>query len=313
MGTAAEPRVFRLNFFPKATTMKLARYTHHGVTTIGAVQADRVIALSSLLPTVPGTIREVLAAGSDLLRDLNVALARASADAGVPLGAVRLQAPIPDAQKYLAIGMNYQDHADEAAAAGINIPKNQLWFNKQVSCITGPYDAVIKPRVSAKMDYEAELGVVIGKRCRYVSEADARSVIGGYFVSNDLTARDWQFASPTYTLGKSFDTHGPTGPWITTADEIDDPHALQMRLWVNGELRQQAGTKMIHNIWQQIHHLSQVMTLEPGDLIATGTCAGVGIGMGKFLLPGDVVRVEIEGLGYIENAVIEDPVAAYAA
>jgi len=209
----------------------------------------------------------------------------------------------------MAIGMNYHDHAEEAARAGIAIPKNQLWFNKQVSCITGPYDPIYKPRVSEKMDYEAEMGVVIGKRCRYVSLEDARSVVGGYFVLNDVTARDWQFKSPTYTLGKSFDSHGPIGPWITTADEIADPHALEMKLWVNGELRQQTSTGgMIYDIWQQIHELSQVMTLEPGDLIATGTCANVGIALGKFLQPGDVVKVEIAGLGHIENAVEREPV-----
>jgi 2-keto-4-pentenoate hydratase/2-oxohepta-3-ene-1,7-dioic acid hydratase in catechol pathway len=158
------------------------------------------------------------------------------------------------------------------------------------------------------MDYEAELGVVIGRRCRYVSLEDAPSVIGGYFVANDVTARDWQFKSPTFTLGKSFDSHGPIGPWITTADEVADPHNLNMQLWVNGELRQQANTGgMIYNIWQQIHELSQVMTLHPGDLIATGTCAGVGVVHGKFLQPGDVVKVEIEGLGHIENRVEVEP------
>jgi 2-keto-4-pentenoate hydratase/2-oxohepta-3-ene-1,7-dioic acid hydratase in catechol pathway len=289
--------------------MKLARYTIDGVTQIGAIRADRVVALAALLPSAPATIRQVLAAGPALLQQIAAALPGAKASHA--LSEVRLEAPIPDAGKYLAIGMNYQDHADEAAAAGINIPKNQLWFNKQVSCITGPYDAVRKPRVSQKMDYEAELGVVIGRRCRYVSEADARSVVGGYFVSNDLTARDWQFASPTYTLGKSFDSHGPIGPWITTADEIEDPHALRMQLWVNGELRQSSVTKMIHSIWQQIHHLSQVMTLEPGDLIATGTSAGVGIASGRFLQPGDVVKIEIEKLGHIENRVVEDDTPAY--
>jgi 2-keto-4-pentenoate hydratase/2-oxohepta-3-ene-1,7-dioic acid hydratase in catechol pathway len=137
-------------------------------------------------------------------------------------------------------------------------------------------------------------------------------VVAGYFVANDLTARDWQLESPTFTLGKSFDTHGPIGPWITTADEIVDPHDLKMRLWVNDDLRQNQNTgMMIYNIWQQIHHLSQVMTLEPGDLIATGTCANVGIALGKFLQPGDVVRVEIEKLGHIENRVIEEPIEDY--
>jgi 2-keto-4-pentenoate hydratase/2-oxohepta-3-ene-1,7-dioic acid hydratase in catechol pathway len=295
--------------------MKLARYAHAGSSAIGLILGDRVLPLSALMSDAPASIRSVLAAGPGLLKDISAALRQAggpSPAGSLPLSEVRLLAPIPDPQKYLAIGMNYQDHADEAAAAGINIPKNQLWFNKQVSCITGPFDVVHKPRVSQKMDYEAELGVVIGTRCRYVSEADARRVVAGYFVSNDLTARDWQFASQTYTLGKSFDTHGPIGPWITTAEEIEDPHALQMRLWVNGELRQHNVTKMVHNIWQQIHHLSQVMTLEPGDLVATGTCAGVGIASGRFLQPGDVVKVEIEGLGHIENTVVEDPVPAFA-
>jgi 2-keto-4-pentenoate hydratase/2-oxohepta-3-ene-1,7-dioic acid hydratase in catechol pathway len=138
--------------------------------------------------------------------------------------------------------------------------------------------------------------------------ADAPSVVGGYFVANDVTARDWQMKSPTFTLGKSFDSHGPIGPWITTADEIADPHRLLMQLWVNGELRQKTSTGgMIYNVWQQIHELSQVMTLEPGDLIATGTCANVGIALGKFLQPGDVVKVEIEGLGTIENRVEAEP------
>jgi 2-keto-4-pentenoate hydratase/2-oxohepta-3-ene-1,7-dioic acid hydratase in catechol pathway len=289
--------------------MKLARYTHDGHTRIGVVVGPQVIDLCRLVPSAPATIREVLAAGAPL-REL-IAAALKDAPQGLPLEAVRLEAPVPDAQKYLAIGMNYHDHAEESAKAGITVPKNQLWFNKQVSCITGPYHPIYKPRVSERMDYEAEMGVVIGKRCRYVAVEDARSVVGGYFVANDVTARDWQFKSPTFTLGKSFDSHGPTGPWITTDDEIADPHALEMQLWVNGERRQHTTTGlMIHNIWQQIHELSQVMTLEPGDLIATGTCANVGIALGKFLQVGDVVRVEIEQLGHIENRVEEEAVPA---
>lgn len=289
--------------------MKLARFTVNGHTTIGVVQGDRIIELSQVLPFAPHTIREVLASGAELRQQITAALA--AAPRGHLLNEVKLEAPIPDASKFLAIGMNYQDHAEEARRAGMPIPKTQLWFNKQVSCINGPYDPVVIPRVSDKVDYEAELGVVIGKRCRYVSEADARSVVGGYFVANDVSARDWQQASPTFTLGKSFDTHGPIGPWIVTDDEVPDPHALEMRLFVNGELRQKQITgNMIHNIWQQIHHLSQVMTLEPGDLIATGTCAGVGIASGRFLCPGDVVKVEIDQLGHIENRFIEEPSSA---
>ena len=288
--------------------MKLARFTSAGRTVVGIIDGDRAVPLSQLDPAAPETLRELLAQGPQVIARLAKLLAE-KRPAGHALADVRLEAPIPNAQKYMAIGMNYHDHAEEAAKAGITILKNQLWFNKQVSCITGPYDPIFKPRVSEKMDYEAEMGVVIGKRCRYVSLEDAPSVVAGYFVLNDVTARDWQFKSPTYTLGKSFDSHGPIGPWITTADEIADPHALDMKLWVNGELRQQTSTGgMIYNIWQQIHELTQVMTLEPGDLIATGTCANVGIALGKFLQPGDVVRVEIAGLGHIENAVEQEPV-----
>jgi len=285
--------------------MKLARFTVDGSTAIGVVRGDRVVELASVLPEAPSTIREVLEAGPALLRRIEAALHLAPF--GHALVAVRLEAPIPDASKYLAIGMNYQDHAEEARRAGVPIPKTQLWFNKQVSCINGPFDAVLIPRVSDKVDYEIELGVVIGKRCRYVAEDDARSVVGGYFVVNDVTARDWQQASPTFTLGKSFDTHGPIGPWIVTPDEIADPHELEMRLFVNGQIRQRQNTgNMIYNIWQQIHHLSQVMTLEPGDLIATGTCAGVGIASGFFLKHGDVVRAEIDQLGHIENRFVSE-------
>jgi 2-keto-4-pentenoate hydratase/2-oxohepta-3-ene-1,7-dioic acid hydratase in catechol pathway len=290
--------------------MKLARYALNGASSVGAIVGDRIVPLQQLDPSAPTSIRQILAAGPQLLKQLADALAQHQGGS-IALADVKLQAPVPDAQKYLAIGMNYHDHAEEAARAGVPVPKNQLWFNKQVSCITGPYDPIYKPRVSDKMDYEAEMGVVIGKRCRYVSLEDARSVVGGYFVCNDVTARDWQFKSATFTLGKSFDSHGPIGPWITTADEVADPHALQMTLWVNGEQRQSASTGgMIYNIWQQIHELSQVMTLEPGDLIATGTCANVGIALGKFLQPGDVVKVEIEGLGFIENPVMAEPEAA---
>jgi 2-keto-4-pentenoate hydratase/2-oxohepta-3-ene-1,7-dioic acid hydratase in catechol pathway len=221
-----------------------------------------------------------------------------------PLEEVRLLAPIDDPQKYLAIGMNYKAHAEEAAAAGIPIPTSQLWFNKQVSCISGPYDPIELPKVSDKLDYEAEMAFVIGTRCKHVRADAARRVIAGYLVANDVTIRDWQARSPTYTLGKSFDTHGPVGPWITTDDEIADPLNLEMRLSVNGIERQRGSTgDMIYDIYAQIEYLSTVMTLEPGDLIATGTPAGVGIASNSWLKDGDLVRVEIESLGAIENRV----------
>lgn len=286
--------------------MKLIRYTHGASTCIGVIDDGNAVDLAGLLPEAPSSLKDVLEGGAPFFQRIRTALPKSTAR--VPLSAVRLEAPLPDAQKYLAIGMNYEDHAEEARKAGVAVPKTQLWFNKQVTCIVGPWDDVHKPRASQKVDYEAELGVVIGKRCRHVAEADAPGVVGGYFVANDVTARDWQMASPTYTLGKSFDTHGPTGPWVVTPDEVPDPHDLEMRLTVNGELRQKQNTgNMIYNIWQQIAHLSTVMTLMPGDLIATGTCAGVGIARGKFLQPGDVVRVEIDRIGHIENRIVAEP------
>ena len=276
--------------------MKLCRFEEHGVIRIGKVIGDSVIDLTAV-DGVGSSMRAVLAA----LPQLRPALESANGPR-FPLDSVRLVAPIHDPQKYLAIGMNYRAHAEEAAAAGVPVPKTQLWFNKQVSCISGPYDKIDLPASSDKVDYEAELAFVIGTRCKHVAIADARKVIGGYLVADDVTARDWQFRSPTYTLGKSFDTHGPIGPWITTDDEIEDPHMLRMRLSVNGEERQHSSTgDMIYNIYEQIAYLSTVMTLEPGDLIATGTPAGVGIASNRFLKEGDVVRVEIEHLGFIEN------------
>lgn len=287
--------------------MKLARYRHQGAVTVGAVRDTRVVPLSQLDAEAPSSLKAVLAAGAALLQHLGAALVALPADAGVPLQDVELLAPIDDPQKFLAIGMNYQDHAEEARKAGVPVPTSQLWFNKQVSCIHGPYAGIELPKVSDKLDYEAELGVVIGTRCRHVARADAASVIGGYLVMNDVTVRDWQQRSPTFTLGKSFDTHGPMGPWLTTADEVPDPHALQLTLSVNGEPRQSASTGgMIYDIFEQIAYLSTVMTLEPGDLIATGTPANVGIALGKFLKVDDVVRVEVSGLGAIENRVVPE-------
>ena len=288
--------------------MKLARYTHEGKTSIGLVVDDKIFDIPAALPKLPVDIAGILALGAPALDEIRATLP--GKQSGIALAEIRLEAPIPKPSKYLAIGMNYNDHAEECRLAGIPIPNTQVWFNKQVSCITGPFDPIHKPFVSEKMDYEAELGVVIAKRCRHVSVEDALSVVGGYFVANDVTARDWQHATPTWTLGKSFDTHGPIGPWIVTADEVPDPQALNMRLFVNGELRQNQTTgDMIYKIREQIAHLSTVMTLEPGDLIASGTCAGIGIALKppRFLQPGDVVRVEIDGIGHIENTVIAEP------
>ncbi|GHH59101.1 2-keto-4-pentenoate hydratase [Kitasatospora indigofera] len=224
------------------------------------------------------------------------------------LSEVTLLAPVDAPQKYLGIGMNYREHAEEARQAGIPIPTNQMWFNKQVSCIVGPNADVVKPDISDELDYEIELGVVIGQRCKNVTAENAPSVIAGYLVANDFSVRDWlQKRSPTFTLGKSFDTHGPIGPWLTTADEVPDPLALQMTLSVNGEVRQDWPTSdMIYDIYDQIAYLSQVFTLMPGDILATGTPSGIGAPTRNFLRPGDVVRAEIEGLGALENRIVAE-------
>jgi 2-keto-4-pentenoate hydratase/2-oxohepta-3-ene-1,7-dioic acid hydratase in catechol pathway len=281
--------------------MKLCRFTHNDNTRIGKVVGDSVVDFSG--------IAGVTASMRALLADYEVLKPKLEAATGpvFPLAEVVLEAPINDPQKFLAIGMNYQKHADEAAAAGIPMPKFQLWFNKQVSCINGPYGTIELPKVSDRLDYEAEMAFVIGKRCHDVSEAEALSVVAGYMVGNDVTIRDWQLRSQTYTMGKSFDTHGPLGPWITTADEIADPYALTIHLQVNGQERQRSSTgDMIYSIAAQIAHLSTAMTLEPGDVILTGTPSGVGIADNFFLKDGDVVRVEVDGLGFIENEVVAE-------
>jgi 2-keto-4-pentenoate hydratase/2-oxohepta-3-ene-1,7-dioic acid hydratase in catechol pathway len=281
--------------------MKLCRFTHDGRTRIGKIIGDEVVDLS-MLEGVSLSMRQVV---TDLPQ-LRAAFEAASTPA-FRLVDIRLEAPINDPQKYLAIGMNYQKHADEVARAGVPIPTSQLWFNKQVSCINGPFDAIELPRVSSKLDYEAELGVVIGTRCHDVAEEHALSVVAGYLVCNDVSVRDWQMRSPTFTLGKSFDTHGPIGPWITTADEVPDPQALMLSAIVNGEERQRSSTgDMIYTIRQQIAYLTTVMTLEPGDLIATGTPAGVGVASGRYLRHGDIVRVEVDRLGALENRVTQE-------
>jgi 2-keto-4-pentenoate hydratase/2-oxohepta-3-ene-1,7-dioic acid hydratase in catechol pathway len=281
--------------------MKLARFTVDGSTRIGKVLDDNIVDLLAVYGA-GHSMRALLGDFQHLRPQLE-----AAAGPAFPLAAVTLEAPISDPQKFLAIGMNYQAHADEAAKAGIPIPTSQLWFNKQVSCIAGPRDVIVLPKVSDKLDYEAELAYVIGTRCRHVKPADALSMIAGYLVCNDVSVRDWQHRSPTYTLGKSFDTHGPIGPWITTADEVPDPHALMLHLRVNGQEKQRSTTgDLIYDIPTQIAYLSTVMTLEPGDLISTGTPAGVAAATQNWLKPGDIVRVEVDGLGSIENRVIAE-------
>lgn len=282
--------------------MKLLRYEVGGSARLGVLVGEEIVPLAPIADRYP-TMLSIIAGGDEALAKVR-SVADAAADK-IALRKAKLLAPIERPGKYLAIGMNYGKHGEEAARLGVEMPKRQFWFNKQTTCLSGPYDD-IDPGVTEKLDYEVELGVVIGKAAKGVSEADAHKHVFGYFVANDVSARDWQFHTPTFTMGKSFDTHGPIGPWIVTADEIADPHALDLRCWVNGELRQDANTSdLIYDIWQQISYLSTAFTLEPGDLIATGTPSGVGVAMEPplFLQSGDVIRCEVEKIGTIENKV----------
>ena len=193
--------------------------------------------------------------------------------------------------------------------SGAKMPEYQVWFNKQHNCINDPFGTINPPVVSNMLDYEAEMCFVIAKRCKHVPVDRAHEVIGGYFVGNDVSVRDWQLRTNTWQIGKSFDTHGPIGPWLVTPDEVGDPHALDIKCWVNGELRQNSNTKhLIFSCFDQIAHLSQAFTLDVGDVIFTGTSSGVGMAMKPpvTLKVGDVVKVEIEKLGHIENRVVPE-------
>ncbi len=284
--------------------MKLATFTHGGATRIGLVEADEIVDLAAAAPDLPREMVAFLEAGREALTRAHAA----SADGPrVPLADAKLEAPIRRPPKFLAVGLNYADHVAES---GMETPKHPTIFNKQSTCVVGPDDPVHVPRASHVLDYEGELAFVIGRRCRHVSRDDAPDCIAGYLVVNDVSVRDWQLRTPTWTMGKSFDTHGPIGPWIATSDELPDPHQLRLRTWVNDELRQDSNTKeLIFDCFDLVEHFSTAFTLEPGDVVATGTPAGVGIGMKppRLLQAGDVVRVEIEGIGELRNPVIDEP------
>ncbi len=265
---------------------------------------EEIVDLQMAAPDLPQATSAILALGEP-----GLATVRAAVDSGRgrrPLGSVALTAPVRP-QKFFGIGLNYADHAAEAKR---ELPEFPTVFAKMINCVTGPYDPIHRPACSVQLDYEAELVVVIGRRCRNVAREDAPAVIGGYMIGNDVSVRDWQRKTLQWTLGKSFDTHGPLGPWIVTSDELPDPHNIAFRTRVNGELRQESNTsEMIFDCWDLIAEISTACTLEPGDVIATGTCSGVAAFYTppKWLAPGDVVRIEFDGIGAIENSVVEEP------
>jgi 2-keto-4-pentenoate hydratase/2-oxohepta-3-ene-1,7-dioic acid hydratase in catechol pathway len=279
--------------------MKLAQFINgSGPARAGAVVGDEVVELGEV------DLLELLQGGSE---------ARAHAERAIDSGerrhalaSVTLAAPVAP-RKFLAIGLNYADHVAES---GLETPKHLTVFYKAPTSVTGPYDAIERPIVSGALDYEGELGIVIGRRCRHVRSSDAPAVIAGYTIVNDVSVRDWQVMTPQWSRGKSFDTHGPIGPYVVTGDELGDPHALDLRTYVNGELRQSSNTSnLIFGCYDIVEILSQACTLEPGDVIATGTPSGVAAGIAgmPWLVPGDRVRIEIDGLGHIENEVVAEP------
>ncbi|MBK0062548.1 MULTISPECIES: fumarylacetoacetate hydrolase family protein [unclassified Acinetobacter] len=282
--------------------MKLAKFSIDNTISFGLVTQDGIIDFKKInLPY--SDLESLIWAGNDALAFVQQSCTGVSAH--YSLSDVTFLAPISRPGKFLAIGMNYKKHQEEADKLGVEKRSHQTWFNKQITCINDPFGD-IHPGVTEKLDYEVELGIIIGKKSKYLTIENVRDSIFGYVVVNDVSARDWQFHTPTFTMGKSFDTHGPIGPWIVTADEIEDPQNLELRCYVNGELRQENNTsEMIHNINDQLIYLSNAFTLEPCDIIATGTPEGVGVAMEPpvFLKEGDLVTCEIEHIGSIRNKV----------
>ena len=280
---------------------------------IGAIKNDTVIDFSSSdLPKDMINFIKLGSTGLDIANDVikNQNNAHAIDD-------VILKAPIDKPNKILAVGLNYKKHIDEAKELKDHHSNDvQLQdqfpniFNKQNSSVNDPFGDVHRPNASDWLDYEGELGFIIGKECRHVSYENAKDCIYGYTVVNDFSIRDWQFRGPphTMTMGKSWDTHCPFGPYIVTSDEIDDPHNLTLKTFVNDEERQNTNTNlMIYDCYTLIEYLTTAFTLEPGDLIPTGTPEGSAVTTQNWLKPGDKVKVEIEGLGYIENNIIQEP------
>jgi 2-keto-4-pentenoate hydratase/2-oxohepta-3-ene-1,7-dioic acid hydratase in catechol pathway len=275
--------------------VKLVTFTHGGSTRAGFI-------------TDSGDITDLGATMRDLLDAGDLSQRAEQGGATIHAAEARIEAPVPNPRKVLAIGLNYRDHAEES---GQPIPQRPVVFAKMPTCITGPGAPIYIPRVSRAIDWEGELCFVVGKKARYIKAGEAARYIAGYMIGNDVSVRDWQFHSPTWMMGKSFDSHGPIGPWLVTPDEVEAGY-LQVQTFVNGELKQNSNTdQLIFGVGAIVEYLSAGFTLEPGDVVFTGTPAGIGAAMKPptFLKAGDTVRIEIAGLGVLENPVVEDPPA----
>jgi 2-keto-4-pentenoate hydratase/2-oxohepta-3-ene-1,7-dioic acid hydratase in catechol pathway len=297
--------------------MKLVRFSVNGGSPrLGSLQDDRI---ADLQASVAGSMaKRGVVRAQEIAAALVPQSARAFLEGGtataeavaavrewvtVPASGARLHAPINDPGKFICIGLNYRDHAEET---GNPIPKEPPIFAKWAPSIVDPGEPILRPRGSKQLDWEVELGVVIGRTARYVSKEQALDYVWGYTIINDASARDFQFLTTQWMAGKIFETAAPVGPYIADRQEIPDPHSLELKTFVNGKQMQRGNTKtFIFDVRYLVSYLSGLMTLSPGDLIATGTPPGVGLGMKPpvFMNPGDVCRVEIDGLGSMENPV----------
>ncbi len=277
-----------------------------GVLTAGHQVVDLAEASQGSLPN---TMLPLLERGQAGLEMAQAALEKAVVASQVmPLGAVKLLAPVPNPSKIIAVGLNYMDHCREQQ---VEPPASPILFAKFPTAVIGPGQAIRwDPHLTGQVDFEAELAVVIGRKARRVSQADALSYVAGYTICNDVSARDLQFADKQWVRGKSLDTFCPLGPYLLTADEMPDPHKLAIRSRLNGQVMQDSNTgEMIFKLPFLIEYISQALTLLPGDIITTGTPDGVGVFRTPpvFLKDGDTITVEIERLGHLTNPVIEEP------
>jgi 2-keto-4-pentenoate hydratase/2-oxohepta-3-ene-1,7-dioic acid hydratase in catechol pathway len=283
--------------------MRFVTFQHNGHQHAGVIQGDNVVSLKSA--GIPDTI-SLLQGGPEALKRVEVLLAKPPADAVEPVANVKLCAPVPKPTKIICVGLNYRDHAIESK---MEIPSRPTIFSKYNNTVIGPGDRIVIPRNTEKPDYEAEFAFVIGKGGRRITGSAWREHVFGYMNLNDVSARDVQLAVSQWVMGKSFDTFCPMGPYLVSADEISDPHNLNISLTLNGETVQNSNTReLIFKIPDLIEFLSSVMTLEPGDIVTTGTPSGVGMAWNppKWLKPGDEVVVTVEGLGSLRNTCVAD-------
>lgn len=283
--------------------MRLVTFLHHNQPRLGALLGDAILDLNRANSALPADILLLLGAGASVLGLAREALAEAKPDAFIPLSEVILLAPIPHPGKILCIGHNYKGHI---GIGKTELPEYPNFFCKTANVITGHGQPILIPRITSQVDYEAELAVIIGKRGRDIPEAEAMDYVAGYSIFNDVSARDYQKRTNQWFLGKSFDTFGPLGPALVTKDEVPDPHGLDLELTVNGLPKQRTNTSdLIFSIPFLVSYLSQIMTLDPGDVIATGTPAKLpeAANPQRFLEPGDVVEITVERLGTLRNLV----------